>query len=111
MVFSAFLALTLTPALCATFLKPVSAHAETPRLLRPVSIGASSAPLTATRAWWRGFCGTPGVGWWCFGVVVAAVGWMYTRLPSSFLPNEDQGYLIVNVQLPPGATVGPDPRP
>ncbi len=26
------------------------------------------------------------------------------RLPTSFLPNEDQGYVIVNVQLPPGAT-------
>jgi multidrug efflux pump len=29
---------------------------------------------------------------------------MYLRMPTSFLPNEDQGYLIVNVQLPPGAT-------
>jgi multidrug efflux pump len=39
-----------------------------------------------------------------FAVVIGAVGFMYTRLPTSFLPNEDQGYLIVNVQLPPGAT-------
>ena len=31
---------------------------------------------------------------------------MFTRLPSSFLPNEDQGFMIVNVQLPPGATQG-----
>jgi multidrug efflux pump len=29
---------------------------------------------------------------------------MYLRLPTSFLPNEDQGNLLVNVQLPPGAT-------
>ena len=29
---------------------------------------------------------------------------LYQRLPTSFLPNEDQGYLLVNVQLPPGAT-------
>ena len=29
---------------------------------------------------------------------------LYTRLPTSFLPGEDQGYIIVNVQLPPGAT-------
>ena len=29
---------------------------------------------------------------------------MFLRLPASFLPNEDQGYIIVNVQLPPGAT-------
>jgi multidrug efflux pump len=32
------------------------------------------------------------------------VGWLYVRMPSAFLPNEDQGNLIVNVQLPPGAT-------
>jgi multidrug efflux pump len=49
----------------------------------------------------------PKAGRWmlAFGVIVAVVGWTYVRLPSSFLPNEDQGYLIVNVQLPPGATV------
>ena len=29
---------------------------------------------------------------------------LFTRLPTSFLPNEDQGYIIANVQLPPGAT-------
>ena len=39
-----------------------------------------------------------------YGAIVAAAGLMYQRLPNSFLPNEDQGYLIVNVQLPPGAT-------
>src|SRR6185295_3489091 len=41
-----------------------------------------------------------------FVLVVALVVWMFLRLPASFLPNEDQGYLIVNVQLPPGATQG-----
>jgi multidrug efflux pump len=37
-------------------------------------------------------------------IIAAVVGWMYVRMPTSFLPNEDQGYMIVNVQLPPGAT-------
>jgi len=32
------------------------------------------------------------------------VGFLYFRLPTSFLPSEDQGYVIVNIQLPPGAT-------
>jgi len=35
--------------------------------------------------------------------LVAAVGLLYLRLPTSFLPNEDQGYALVNIQLPPGA--------
>ncbi len=39
-----------------------------------------------------------------YAAILAAVALMYTQLPTSFLPNEDQGYLIVNVQLPPGAT-------
>ncbi|HEY3635658.1 MAG TPA: efflux RND transporter permease subunit, partial [Caldimonas sp.] len=36
--------------------------------------------------------------------VVAAVGLLFMRLPTSFLPNEDQGYFFVQVQTPPGAT-------
>jgi multidrug efflux pump len=33
-----------------------------------------------------------------------AMGWLYVRLPSSFLPEEDQGYFITSIQLPVGAT-------
>ena len=36
--------------------------------------------------------------------IIGAVVILYQRLPSSFLPNEDQGNILVNVQLPPGAT-------
>ena len=36
--------------------------------------------------------------------LIAAAGLVYLRLPTSFLPNEDQGNLVINVQLPPGAT-------
>ena len=103
-LFSAFLALTLTPALCATFLKPVVGHHA-----RRGFFGLFNRGFRSTA---RGYEGVVAkvlkrLGRWmlAFGVVVAAVGWTYTRLPSSFLPNEDQGYLIVNVQLPPGATV------
>ncbi len=39
-----------------------------------------------------------------YAVVIAAVGWLFVHLPTSFLPNEDQGYLFVQVQTPPGAT-------
>jgi len=107
MLLSALMALTLTPALCATLLKPVQAgHAHA---------------KTGFFGWFnRGFARTAkGYEGWVarllkksgrmlivYGVVVAAVGLLYTRMPTSFLPNEDQGYLIVNVQLPPGATAG-----
>jgi multidrug efflux pump len=40
-----------------------------------------------------------------FVLLVGVVGLMFTRMPNSFLPNEDQGYIIANIQLPPGATL------
>jgi multidrug efflux pump len=40
-----------------------------------------------------------------FLLLVGVVGLIFVRMPSSFLPNEDQGYIIANVQLPPGATL------
>ena len=103
-LFSAFLALTLTPALCASFLKPVSAHHQRKGFFGLFNRGFGST----TRGYERTVARLlPRAGRWmlAFAVVLVAVGWMYGRLPSSFLPNEDQGYLIVNVQLPPGATV------
>src|SRR6185295_16945947 len=39
-----------------------------------------------------------------FAVIVVVVVVMFRSMPGSFLPTEDQGYLIANVQLPPGAT-------
>ena len=104
-LFSAFLALTLTPALCATFLKPISAHPQARRGLfglfnrgfKRTAKGYESVVAKLLRRAWRWML--------VFGLVIVAVGWMYTRLPASFLPNEDQGYLLVNIQLPPGATV------
>ncbi|HET7524316.1 MAG TPA: efflux RND transporter permease subunit, partial [Burkholderiaceae bacterium] len=107
MMFSAFLALSLTPALCATLLKPVQAghHLE-----KRGFWGWFNRSFKRTTQRYEG-----GVGWVLkrvgrmmivFVLLVALVVWMFLRLPASFLPNEDQGYLIVNVQLPPGATQG-----
>ena len=104
-LFSAFLALTLTPALCASFLKPIPAgHHQ-----RGGFFGLFNRGFRRTAAGYESLTARvlKRAGRWmlAFGVVVAVVGWMYVRLPSSFLPNEDQGYLIVNVQLPAGATL------
>ena len=103
-LFSALMALTLTPALCATFLKPIPAgHQE-----RSGFFGAFNRGFKRTAKGYEGWVARilrrAGRYMVIFGVVVAAVAWMYQRLPTSFLPNEDQGYLLVNVQLPPGAT-------
>lgn len=103
--FSAFLALSLTPALCATLLKPVEAghhHAKKGffgwfnRGFARTAKGyeSSVARLLPRAARYLVI----------YVAIVAAAAVVYLRLPTSFLPNEDQGTMLVNVQLPPGAT-------
>jgi len=105
MLFSVFLAMSLTPALCATFLKPVEAghkHGATG------FFGWFNRGFTRTakgyESWVAKLLKRTGRVLVIFAAIVAVVGLLYTRLPGSFLPNEDQGYIIANVQLPPGAT-------
>jgi multidrug efflux pump len=105
MMFSALMALTLTPALCATLLKPVQAghHHEKRGFFgwfnRGFSRTAGSYQGTVAR-----MLGRAGRYMIIYGLILAVVALLYVRLPSSFLPNEDQGFFITNIQLPPGAS-------
>ena len=103
--FSAFMALSLTPALCAHLLKPVEkghGHAKTG------FFGWFNRGFTRTAKNYEGFVaktlGRTGRAMAVFAVVIGVVALMFMRMPSSFLPNEDQGYIIANIQLPAGAT-------
>ncbi len=106
MVFSAVMAITLTPALCATVLKPIEpGHHERKgffglfnRLFRRTTTAYESGVKKMLR--------TTGRYMVIYGVIIACVVWMASRMPTSFLPAEDQGYLLANVQLPPGASTG-----
>ncbi|MBV6321225.1 efflux RND transporter permease subunit [Duganella violaceipulchra] len=105
MLFSALMALTLTPALCATILKPVQAghHHE-----KKGFFGWFNRQFAVTATGYQGVIAKmirrTGRYLVVFALICGVVGWLYARLPSSFLPNEDQGYLIANVQLPAGAS-------
>ncbi|GIK95848.1 MAG: multidrug efflux RND transporter permease subunit [Alphaproteobacteria bacterium] len=103
-LFSGFLALSLTPALCATFLKPMAPGHHQKR---------------GFFGWFnRGFQKTSGrygsaVGWIgrragrfmiIYLALLAGLGWAFMLLPSAFLPNEDQGFLLVDIQAPPEAS-------
>ena len=106
MGFSAFLALGFTPALCATFLKQHAAPGEKKenrfvrgfnRLYDRVSgtyVGHIGSAVRHTPRWMV-----------VFVVLSVACGVLLTRLPGSFVPEEDQGYAMAIVQLPPGATL------
>jgi len=105
MIVSAFMALSLTPALCATLLKKVEAghHHEKKGFFGWFNRGFTST-AKGYESWVAKLLKRSGRMLLAYGVIVLVVGFFYVRLPTSFLPNEDQGYLIVNVQLPPGAT-------
>jgi multidrug efflux pump len=105
MMFSALMALTLTPALCATLLK----HEP----------GREIMPSRGFFGWFnRLFASTTNrytanVGrnikkttryLLVYAAILIAMGWLFSKLPGSFLPEEDQGYFINMVQLPSGAT-------
>ncbi|MES2842873.1 MAG: efflux RND transporter permease subunit [Pseudomonadota bacterium] len=103
--FSAFLALSLTPALCATLLKPVEAghHHE-----KKGFFGWFNRGFARTAKGYEGgvakLLPRAGRTLVIYLAIVAAAVVVYMRLPTSFLPGEDQGTMLVNVQLPPGAT-------
>jgi multidrug efflux pump len=107
MVFSVLMAFTLTPALCATILKPVEAghHHE-----KRGFFGWFNRGFHRTANSYQSLIGRmltkAGRYMIIYAVIVACVGLLYVRLPASFLPNEDQGYIVTNVQLPPGASTG-----
>lgn len=104
-LFSAFLALTLTPALCATILKPIeqgSGHAKRGffgwfnRNFGRASSGYSN--------WVSNILRTGGRVMVVYIVIAGATAYMFIKLPSDFLPTEDQGTLIAQIQGPADAT-------
>lgn len=103
---SAFLALSLTPALCAV-------------LLKPIPKGQHGAGGKGFAGWFNrnfdkashsysGFVGhlirRSGRVMVIYVILVVGLGWIYVRIPAAFLPQEDQGYLIANMQSPSEAT-------
>jgi len=109
MILSVLVAMILTPALCATLLKPVAK--------------GHHAGETGWFAWFFRyfnrtfeFCrhnyegivgrsfGKPVRYLLVYGAIVAVMAWFFLHLPTSFLPDEDQGFIICQVQLPAGAT-------
>ncbi|MCP3176145.1 efflux RND transporter permease subunit [Desulfuromonas sp. KJ2020] len=109
MVLSVLVAVILTPALCATLLKPVA-----------------KGHLAADHGWFKGFfrwfnkwfdrsnhmyqslvgrmLQRTGRFMVIYGLIVLVMAWLFLRMPTAFLPEEDQGFIMVQLQLPAGAT-------
>ncbi|MFZ5998734.1 MAG: efflux RND transporter permease subunit [Nitrospirota bacterium] len=109
MILSVLVAMVLTPALCATILKPVE-----------------KGHVAGESGWFKGFFrwfnklfdrsraryerivgrsfGKPVRYLVVYGAIVAAMTFFFLRLPTAFLPDEDQGFIVCQIQLPAGAT-------
>ncbi|MDB6137857.1 MAG: acrB, partial [Verrucomicrobiaceae bacterium] len=104
MLFSVLLAMSLTPALCATLLKPVEkGHHHEKRGFFGWFNRTFAAGTTRYQKMVGGMLRHTIFYILIYAGIIAAVVMLYLRLPSSFLPDEDQGYFITAVQLPVGA--------
>ncbi|KRE89542.1 multidrug transporter [Frateuria sp. Soil773] len=102
MGFSAFLALSFTPALCASFLQPEH-HKKKNIVFR--KFNQFFDWVTHTYTGHIGGAVRHAPRWMVVFVLIAVLGgFLFTRLPGSFLPEEDQGYALAIIQLPPGAS-------
>lgn len=102
---SVLVAIVLTPALCATMLKPMvkgQTH-EKKGFFGWFNRNFDRSSSTYRRGV-RGMLARPARFMLIFALLVVFMGWMFIRLPSSFLPGEDQGVLISQVIAPVGAT-------
>jgi multidrug efflux pump len=105
MLLSVAVALILTPALCATMLKPIdgSSHAQRGRFFGWFNRGFGGM----ARGYQWGLAGMLKRGLRFFLVYVLLVAGMaviFTRMPTAFFPEEDQGFLLTQIVLPSGAT-------
>ncbi|AXK72708.1 multidrug efflux RND transporter permease subunit [Lysobacter sp. TY2-98] len=104
MLFSAFLALGFTPALTANLLKPSAHHDKRNPIFRGFNrvydrmaktyVGHIRSAVQHAPRWMA-----------VFAALALLTGFLFWRMPGSFLPEEDQGYALAIVQLPPGATL------
>ncbi|MDQ0011196.1 multidrug efflux pump [Luteibacter jiangsuensis] len=103
MGFSAFLALSFTPALCATILR--HEHGEK----KNVVYRKFNQLFDWVQHTYSGHIGGAvrhAPRWMLVFVLIAVLcGFLFTRLPTSFVPDEDQGYALAIVQLPPGSSL------
>ncbi len=110
MILSVVLAMTLTPPLCATLLKPVEKGHHS----------GEASWFTGFFRWFnfcfdhsrsryeaivKGSFNKPLRYLAIYGAIVACMVFLFLRLPTAFLPDEDQGFIICLVQLPAGATM------
>ncbi len=105
MLFSIFLAMSLTPALCAALLQPIEkGHHHSKRGFFGWFNRGFAASTRKYESLVARILKRAAFYLLVYLAIIIAVVLLFARLPSSFLPEEDQGYFITSIQLPVGAT-------
>jgi multidrug efflux pump len=104
MILSVLVALIFTPALCATLLqKPETAHID-----RRGLFGWFNRTFERSNRKYIGIVGAavrhPALSLLLFGGIIVVMAILFLRIPTGFLPDEDQGVMFIQVTAPPGAT-------
>ena len=108
---SCFVSLTLSPALCALLLKPREHRRAPPLILRPFT--AFFRGFNTAFEWLSSRYGgltrrllrASAIVLIVYAGLIGLTGWQFSRAPTGFIPQLDQGYLITVIQLPPGASL------
>jgi len=101
-IISAINAVTLKPAQCAVYLRPTPTHKNWFYRWFNAAYGRCEAAYAAVV---RRVVRQTALMMLVFVALVAGTGYWFTRLPTGFLPTEDQGYAIMGVQLPDAASL------
>jgi len=108
MALSAFIALTLTPALCAMILKPKDPMVKRTGLLDRF-FGAFNNWFERSKNRYvkivAAFISKSGLALVCLLIIGGLTGLVYSKMPSTFVPDEDQGFFMTSVSLPEGTSM------
>ena len=103
-LFSAFLALTLTPALCATLLKPIDHDHESQKGFFGWFNRSFTKMTTGYETWVSKLLRHTKAVMATFLIICGLLGLGLSKMPSAFLPEEDQGFFITSFSLPSDST-------
>lgn len=103
MALSVLMALIFTPALCATVLKPGSAESKTRGLAGWFNRKFEQGTLSYSRGINR-ILSRRGLFMLVYLVIIGVMAFLFTRVPTTFLPKEDQGLMMIQVTLPVNAS-------
>ena len=107
---SAVNALTLSPALCALFLKPHKDHGEHKKKnIKDRFFTAFNAGFDSMNHKYSGALGLLAKRKWITGIAllvfIGITYWLFATTPSGFIPNEDRGIIMSDITMPPGTTL------